>query len=388
MLKYWNKKKKAAFLEKVAMFDFDKYYTTKVRTACHLAMWLAFTLFTVEYLCIQYEVPLSESYVFSCKNIICDAIIFYLFFYLIVPKTLNQNRIVLFLLSIPLCLILLIIINHYGIILIGHYIKPESLYFKIGIATNLKMTFWEIISLHIIFGEIMGVVAFLSPYFFIKILFDTVRYYSTVFRTEQKANRLEIEKVSLERDFLKAQLNPHFLFNTLNNLYGMVLKKHDYAADVILQLSSIMRYTLYESNMEKVPLSKELAFIKNYVQLETLRYDKGHKITFEINDESNGYQKIAPLLTFVFIENGFKYGLGSIEKGFLEIKICVTGNIFYFAIINDKKTDTLNVNMKNDNAGIGIGNIKKRLELLYPGKYQLTMDDKANSFEVKLEIAM
>ncbi|WP_197492164.1 sensor histidine kinase [Arachidicoccus ginsenosidimutans] len=226
-----------------------------------------------------------------------------------------------------------------------------------------------------------------SPFFFIKILFDIIRYYSVAFSAKQKAAQLEIDKLNLESDFLKAQLNPHFLFNTLNNLYGLSLRKDENIPNIILHLSAIMRYTLYESGTDKVPLSQEIEFIENYVSLEKIRYNQSKEIYLDIDESGISNQMIAPLLTFIFIENAFKYGLKSASRSFLKIKIYVIDNFFYFSIINDKEPDIAN-NTNYKFHGLGITNVKKRLELYYHDKYNLSIHNKETYFEVMLQIEL
>lgn len=381
-----NRSNGASFLERVAAFDFDKSYTPSIRVICHLIMWLTLTFFIQINLFVETKLSLAAALAFAGRSLICNASIFYLFFYFFVPQTLFKDRILLFILSIFFCFELFFVLNHYCIVFIGLYLNPHNPYFKVGIETNLKESIGDVVSPRHFISGLISIFYSLSVFFFIKILFDIVRYYSTVFKVEQKANRLEVEKLNLETDFLKSQLNPHFLFNTLNNLYGMALKKSENTHQVIMQLSSIMRYTLYESNVDKVMLSRELEFIKSYVSLEKLRYNKDARIILDIDASQITFQKISPLLTFTFIENGFKYGLKSTLQRFLEIKIAILDNFFYFSIVNDK--EEVKVNYDGDIGGIGIENARRRLELLYPDRYQLTVDDGSDRFSVILQIEM
>jgi len=203
-----------------------------------------------------------------------------------------------------------------------------------------------------------------------------------MFKLERKAVNLEVEKLILEKNFLKAQLNPHFLFNTLNNLYGLALRRDQETPRVITQLSEMMRYSLYESDAEKVPVAKELQYLKNYVMLEKMRYKNNTDIVCNIDDSNLGNQMIAPLLTFVFVENGFKYGLKSKKEGFLKINISVKAKIFYFSILNDKDEK----NKQQEFGGIGHANVRKRLELIYPNKHQLKIEDRGKTFFVEMTI--
>ncbi len=143
---------------------------------------------------------------------------------------------------------------------------------------------------------------------------------------------IEIQNINMEKDFLKAQLNPHFLFNTLNNLYSLTLKKDNQAPEVILNLSDMMSYTLYESNTEKVTLTKELEFIQNYFNLEKMRYpaDKNIRLNISGDVDAKGLY-IAPLLTFSCIENAFKYGLKTTEGSFIFLDIKVKDSLFIFS---------------------------------------------------------
>lgn len=203
-----------------------------------------------------------------------------------------------------------------------------------------------------------------------------------MFKLERQSVKLEVEKVVLEKNFLKAQLNPHFLFNTLNNLYGLALRRDNATPQVITQLSEMMRYSLYESDAEKVPVAKELQYLKNYVMLERMRYKNNMDIVCNIDDSQINNQMIAPLLTFIFVENGFKYGLKSKNEGFLKINISFMDNIFYFSIINDKDGK----NTTHEFGGIGHANVRKRLQLLYPGRHELKIEDRDKTFFVEMRI--
>jgi LytS/YehU family sensor histidine kinase len=203
-----------------------------------------------------------------------------------------------------------------------------------------------------------------------------------MFKLERKTIKLEVEILILEKNYLKAQLNPHFLFNTLNNLYGLALRGDNATPQVITQLSEMMRYSLYESDAEKVPVIKELQYLKNYVMLEKMRYKNNTEIVCNIDDSQIDDQMIAPLLTFIFIENGFKYGLKSKNDRFLKINISVKDNIFYFSMINDKDEKIAH----REFGGIGQVNARKRLQLLYPGKHELKIEDRGETFFVEMTI--
>jgi len=363
------------FMEKVATLDFDKFYTPRVRIVCHIAMWIIFTFLIQINLFLGSGLPLGNTLVFTGRSLLCNVTVFYLFFYFVVPKTLLKNKLWLTIISLPFLMMLWLILNHYWLIIIGKHVMFENAYFKNAIIASERQSFIEVISPKNLLVESILVFYSISPFFFIKIVFDIVRFYSKWFK-------LAVEKLNLERDFLKAQLNPHFLFNTLNNLYGLSLRNDEQTPHVIVQLSKMMRYTLYESNTVLVPLEKELEFLKNYVLLEKMRYKDTKSIVFNLEDSNISSQLIAPLLTFTFVENAFKYGLKTKGNGFLKIDVSFDNNIFHFSIINDKEEHM----REREFSGIGTVNIRKRLQLLYPGKHELKIEDRGKSFFVEMKL--
>lgn len=370
------------FLERIALFDFEKYYTPGVRVLCHLSMWLLFTLLLQINLFLDSGLPLDNTIAFAARSMVCNMTVFYLFFYVVVPQTLLKGRIAEAIVAFLLCIILWIVLNHYCLVFIAKHFKVEAPYYKQGLETNLHESFWYIVSPKNLVAGLTPVFYSISPYFFTKIVFDIVRFNSMLVKSEKKRSRLEMEKLNLEKDFLIAQLNPHFLFNTLNNLYGVALRGENQAAEMILQLAGMMRYTLYESNSEKVALKKELEYLNNYVILEKNRYNTNKQIIFNIEDSEINDQLIAPLLTFTFIENAFKYGLKSTKDGLIKIDISVKEGIFCFSIVNDKNDKPGH----KEFGGIGHANVRKRLALLYPSKHELTIEDRGNTFFVAMTI--
>lgn len=370
------------FLERLAAFNFDRFYTPRTRFLFHFLMWLIFTFLLQITLFFDSSLPLNNTFAFAGRSLICNMTLFYLFFYVVVPHTILRNRIILAILSIPVCIIIWLILNHVCLVFIGRHFKVEAPYYKQGIEAHLHRSIASEISPMNILVGLVPIFYSISPFFFTKIVFDIIRFYSKWFKSEKKTVKLEIEKLNLEKDFLKAQLNPHFLFNTLNNLYGLSLRSDPQTPLVITQLSEMMRYTLYESNAEMVPVAKELEYLKNYVLMEKMRYKNNTDITFNIHDSQVDRQMIAPLLTFTFVENGFKYGLKSKNEGFIKINISVLNNIFYFTIENDKTEK----NTQKEFGGIGHENVRKRLQLLYPEKHELEITDRGKTFYVGLVI--
>lgn len=202
-------------------------------------------------------------------------------------------------------------------------------------------------------------------------------------KSEQRAKEIANEKLKAELSFLKAQINPHFLFNTLNNIYALASDQSDLTAPAVMKLSSIMRYVLTEAKNDLVPLEKEILFTSHYIELQKMRLTDKAKIDFVINGDPLG-REIAPLLLLPFIENAFKYGISTRECSPIYILLDIREESLYFSISNHKHFNTgLRI---TDNTGIGISNTRRRLDLLYPGRYELIINDKSNEFTVHLNI--
>lgn len=196
------------------------------------------------------------------------------------------------------------------------------------------------------------------------IAFHMIRY---GFRQQRLNQHLVIANQAVELKSLKAQINPHFLFNTLNNLYGLTSSNPTKAGEVVLRLSQLMQYMLYEGNLTKVPLRKEIAYLHHYLALERIRYDEGLQLSFTVNGPVEQVT-IAPLLLLPFVENAFKHGLSQqLSDAWLQIQLTVTAGELIFKVENSKphKPD------ETPATGIGLPNVAKRLELIYPGRHRL-----------------
>lgn len=207
----------------------------------------------------------------------------------------------------------------------------------------------------------------------------TVDYY----RQKEELKKIEVEKVNAELKFLKAQVNPHFLFNTLNNLYALILSKSDKSAESVLKLADIMKYILAESKEDKVALEKEITLLQNYIDLERLRKSDA-AIKFDVTGKCEG-QMITPLLLLPLVENAFKYGLNTVSKnGFINMSMQVNDHHLVFSVENNNPPDSNKEALQS--MGIGIDNVKKRLELTYPDKYDLTIHEDAHLFRINIQL--
>jgi sensor histidine kinase YesM len=194
----------------------------------------------------------------------------------------------------------------------------------------------------------------------------------------------EKEKALYQLASLRAQINPHFLFNSLNSIYSLALQRSQQAPGIILKLSDVLRYVIYDSESERVRLKDELDFILKYIDLQKLRTDSPAAVTCEISGDP-GDQKMAPLIFIIFIENAFKHGLkGDIHDQFIRIRFNLSGSDVVFVCENNIGKGT----GPETGKGMGLVNVKKRLELLYGGHYRLDISSAGKNYRVALEIEL
>jgi two-component system LytT family sensor kinase len=199
--------------------------------------------------------------------------------------------------------------------------------------------------------------------------------------TEQRITRAEADKTTAELSSLKAQINPHFLFNTLNNIYTLVITQDDNAAESVMKLSNIMRYVTEDVTADFVPLQSELNCINDYIELQRLRMGKNTEVHFSLHGHTTG-KKIAPLVLMTFVENVFKYGISNHQKSVISIKVDTNDkHIAFFC-----KNRIFNSHEENQSTGIGIKNTKQRLAHLYPGKHLLNISNQDGYYTVRLSL--
>jgi sensor histidine kinase YesM len=189
------------------------------------------------------------------------------------------------------------------------------------------------------------------------------------YRQKQKTTEAQNEKMVAELDLLKSQIHPHFLFNTLNNLYSFTLEKSEKAPEIILKLSNLLRFMIYESDIAYISLQKEISILQQYIDLEQLRYGDRLDISFTINGDLNK-KRVAPLLLLPFLENVFKHGISQqTEHCWISFDLRLSSSHIYLKLINSKENDE--ASGFTQFSGIGLQNVRRRLELLYPGRHKL-----------------
>lgn len=294
-------------------------------------------------------------------------LVVYLQLWLLIPKFLKPGKYVIYFFGFIFSLQAGVWLNQVTFNYLADWIFPN--YFFISYYKNSEL------------------LQFMLVYGVASTLFKLSKSWFDLRHKEKQINRLEREKLDAELQALRAQLDPHFLFNSLNNVYSLALDADEKVPTYLLRLSDNLRYMLYECQAPEVPLAKELEYLQNYLELQQLKVGPEVNIDLEIHGEVDQKQ-VAPLLFIPFIENSFKHGLrGKVKNARINIRFDCREDGLSFRTSNT-------IPPLNDNGqpklpevgGIGLENVRKRLELLYPGRHQLSIRAKPDSFEVQLEL--
>lgn len=273
---------------------------------------------------------------------------------ILIPKFLNQGKYLKFLVSVPLLLM-----TTYGI----HELTFEIL-FPLMDSDYYMVSFteWQV----------------LISIFLIYLVLTTLIKLS---KSWYKLQQVEKEKLSLELNSLKTQINPHFLFNSLNSIYSQALAKSEQTAETVLELSNLLRYMLYEVGEDQVLLVKEVEMLENYIELQKIRLDDQSKVQFLVKGDLDGV-KVAPLLFFPLVENAFKHGLKGDEKeDYVSIELTINSGITFSIKNNLGQIDDME---KGKYGGIGLENVRRRLELIYPERHVFEVNKSEKDFQAKL----
>ncbi|MBO9565234.1 MAG: histidine kinase [Niastella sp.] len=326
----------------------------------HTLVWIA--VFSLPYLLRLYDSRLRESpnalryFYLSNLTSICWVAIFYLNAYVLVPKFLYTKR--------------------YGILVILLLVLYVA-------AIALHSLFYQLVIIDRPF-RLVNAISFNLPPFLMSVA-ASIAYRMLVDKSKNDMllQARQQETMKSELSFLRSQISPHFMFNVLNNMLAMARAKSDQLEPTILKLSSLMRYILYESDGDKVEIRKETEYLQSYIDLQRQRLSS--KVALQINlNTSDSDQEIAPMLLIPFIENAFKHGTGHIIKPEIQIDLYVKNNLLHFTVRN--KFNAASTEIKDKTSGIGLANVKRRLNLLYPGRHTLLITDNDNWFTVSLQI--
>lgn len=313
---------------------------------------------------------------------ICEATLLYANNLWLVPRFLAQKKYLKYFLLAFLLIVIVTAIYVAFLKSTNRYINIDNIQ-HVGLVSSLISNDWSVAGfVDDMFSYLLGNILW--------VLIFTMAWYMNDYSRQQKMFiTSEKKRVETELNFLKSQINPHFLFNTLNNVYGLALKKADNAPDVILKLSSILRYLLYDSNVTLASFEKEKEVMQSYIDIELLRLPENKNFNFYI--VSDGNYNIPPLLWLPVLENIFKHGTRYITDNYFidyrfileQQRLTVYGRNNYKAAVNG------NGNGNGKAGGIGLENMRKRLELLYPQKHKIetVKDDTAFTIQVQIDLA-
>ncbi|QES87778.1 sensor histidine kinase [Rhizosphaericola mali] len=320
----------------------------------HVIFWLLSWFIPMMYYG-DFHVISRNSILLGISGIFLKAVVFYIHYLILLPYFFQTKRYGIYIFSV------LVLIELFTIL---RFLVEEKLYLHLFGFSNyfgnysIKFYVWD----NIYYGSFS-----LLPSYIIWSIVNN-------FNLEKDKKDLLLEKEQAELQFLKTQINPHFLFNTLNNIYALVYHNSEKALPAILKLSELMRYVARDSNGEElVPLQQEINYIESFIDLESLRIKPKAEIDYQVEGNAE-HIKIAPLLLIHFVENGFKHGIVNNPQSPLQIHIKIFENRIQLHTENLK-----NMHQKPDGKGIGMQNLQRRLDLIYPNKHQLEIiDDKEN----------
>lgn len=280
--------------------------------------------------------------------------VFYLNFWVLIPRVLNRLGVRYYVLSVAV----------FGLV-------------AMGLASSIKAFFIEkadeISSFPFIFPFLLAVAMSLS----IRLLMDKTQ-------SERQQKERENETLKSELSFLRSQISPHFLFNMMNNVVALSRVKPEKVEPTLIQLSQLMRYMLYSSDEKKVSIAQEIDYLENYIALQKLRFGDSVDVIFTKNAADTEGSFIEPMLLIPFVENAFKHGTGMIAQPRIDINLFFRDNTLIFNILN--KFDPLSIDTKDNDSGIGLKNVSRRLALLYGDNQILNIANKDGVFEVNLAI--
>ena len=333
----------------------------------HTSFWIVYLILNSILTCIMQNLPIpeaiptalyGEAFVLPVKMALT-----YFVFYYIIPLYLERDKVFKL---IALVLVAFIISTFVYRLILAFLFFPQFM------AEN---------QIQLFFGP--GIYLSIFDLFITVAAATTVKLVRMRYKSIEREQELLREKLQSELNFLRAQTNPHFLFNTLNNLYVLARKKSDQTADAIMMLSQIMRFVLYDCRAPRIRVASEAKVLQDYIELEKMRYNKRLKVQYD-QEIDNPNTQIAPLLLLPFVENSFKHGANS-TTGDAEITISLKlkENQLDFQVEN---TAELSSTSKENNSGIGLKNLKRQLDLIYPENHQLDLQQDNNWFRARLKL--
>lgn len=351
------------------MLNFDKTYTswTNERIARHILYWLAWLLFYPTINAYKEGSFLSWVEIELLAMSIKLPFVYFVIYYLVPNYLIRKKYLTFFLSAFGLAILGAVCIRA-----IEYYIISEYILASFGWQGG---SFWRLKYLY----KVLDLIYIASLPTIIKLLQGYIQQ-------EKLSNQLNEQKLEAELQLLRNQLHPHFLFNTLNNLYAMVLTRDSQAPNIVLRLSQMMEYMLYDCDVDQMSLDKEIAHLKNYIELEKIRFGDRVEVSFEAGGVLED-KLIAPLILMAFVENAFKHGASNNKNpSWIRINLWATENQLDFLVENNFPEESMEEEgMIKGQSGIGLKNVRKRLQVIYPKQHELKITS-GESYLVQLKI--
>jgi two-component system, LytTR family, sensor kinase len=328
----------------------------------HIVFWILYYLFIVLMFFSFYKIFRTGFYLQLMLFFPLEIVLVYLNFYWLMPRFLFAQKYWKYCLALLAGITVVAVVNT-GIHIM--YAKMGYQEFKIGANFNLSTVIGRVLEMFYLIGFTSGIKLARNWMFHLQWIKEKEKQY-----------------LETELNFLKTQIQPHFFFNTLNNLYSLTLKKSDQAPEVVLKLSDLMSYMLYESGSGRVVLDKEIAYLQNYIEVEKLRFGQRLEVNFEVSGNMEQVY-IPPMVLILFIENSFKHGVkNNVHHIIIDISLKVENDSLYFRVTNPVSMGGKNTTHE----GIGLKNVRRRLDLLFGKNYTLDTEEKDNQYIVSLKM--
>lgn len=343
------------------------------RILSHILFWVIYIIITTIWTSVNFG-SFTDNLIKNLSLLPAQLLAAYCLVYYQIPRLFFKKKYLQFIISILLSIYFFSVIARWSIIYLAEPFIRED--------------FEQETILEIIADPFYLLLVYFPSVYLVSFIMLTIKSLKDRLEEKHQLEVLQKEKATNELKFLKAQIHPHFLFNTLNNLYALTLNKSDAAPEVVVKLSELLDYMLYQCNEPKNEIYKEIELLEGYIELETLRYGNLLDLTFhhEVDDEKT---PIAPLILLTILENAFKHGVSANPMASkIEIDLFVKQGKLDLKVFNTKPDLDLSEKQPKGKKGIGNNNLKRQLELNYPNKHQLKIEDSDNSYLVNLEIEL
>lgn len=337
----------------------------------HYAWWSFYSGDPVETATALISSASSFKYLFY---VVFQAIGVYFCLYYLIPKFLKSGKYSLFLGSTFLTIIIVATCTLGGYYVNAHLVGAD-VYELYNMSPRSPFSFFK-------FNSLPSTISAFT-------LAISIKMAKSWIETNQRSQQLEKEKLETELKFLRSQFNPHFLFNTINSVFFLIDNNPVMASETLAKFSNLLRYQLYECNATSIPLNREIEYLESFVELEEIRLNKNFDINIDFPKQNNGDLMISPFILMPFVENAFKHVSHHHDKtNWIKIEISVSAKLLTFKVSNSTSDVFKSVKSPEEYSGIGLQNVTRRLELLYPQKYQLTIEELPKSYSTKLQLEL